>query len=55
MGVTGFMKMYYSFAIYNLPGYGLSTGKRASIDRFSKYAGLFIDLLVIFDRGDMDS
>lgn len=39
------LKRSWAVAVFDLPGHGLSSGKRLSIDRFSEYAGILNDFI----------
>jgi alpha-beta hydrolase superfamily lysophospholipase len=43
--IGNFLQQGFVVALYDLPGHGLSTGERASIDSFSEYTEVFEDFL----------
>ena len=44
------LKRNFSVVIYDLPGHGLSTGEKASVENFDEYQSVFKDVLAVFSE-----
>jgi len=47
--IEAFVRAGYAVAVYDLPGHGLSTGERGSIDRFGTYSQTLADFVAVLE------